>query len=207
MRNLIIMAAFLSSIGRLFGDDDKPPYELAEIYTSMRGQVLKLTDKDIRELKGRPVWAVLMETGYDGSIVTVVAVAEGTASLYFSNGGGMIGLGAHANVRPAALALVKAAEPQLKHMKKTEKFPMPRPGQTIFYVVTPDGVFTYSAKEDDLGNKRDKLSRLFYDGQELITQMRIADEKRKAEQDMPSGGHKPSSHASPTSLSTPADAH
>lgn len=182
MRTLIIMAAFLSSIGRLFGGDDKPPYDLAEVYTGMREQVLKLTDKDIGELKGKPVWAVLMETGHDGAAVTVVAVAEGTASLYFSNGGGMIGLGAHDNVRPAALSLVKAAEPQLKHMKKTEKFPVPKPGETFFYVVTPDGIFTYSAKEDDLGNKRDKLFPLFYQGHELITQMRIADEKRQAEQ-------------------------
>ena len=182
MRTLIIMAAFFSSLGKLFGGDDKLPYDLAEIYSSMREQVLKLSDKDIAELKGKPVWAVLMETGHDGAAVTVVAVAEGTASLYFSNGGGIIGLGEHANVRPAALSLVKGAEPQLKHMKKAEKFPVPKPGETFFYVVTPKGVFTYSAKEDDLGNKRDKLFPLFYEGHELITQMRIADEKRRAEQ-------------------------
>lgn len=175
-----MMASFLSSIGRLFGGGDKPPYELAEIYTSMRGKVLELTDKDIGELKGKPVWAVLMETGHDGAAVTVVAVVEGTASLYFSNGGGMIGLGVHDNVRTAAFALVKGAELQLEHMKDAGKFPVPMPGQTIFYVVTPEGVFTYSAKEDDLGNKRDKLSPLFYEGHELITQMRIADEKIQA---------------------------
>ena len=110
------MAAFFSTIGRLFGGDDKPPYELAEIYTGLREQVLKLT------------------------------------------------------------------EPHLKQMEKTEKYPVPKPGQTIFYIVTPDGVFTYSAKEDDLGNKRDKLFPLFYAGHELITKMRIADEKRQAEQ-------------------------
>jgi hypothetical protein len=176
------MAAFFSTIGRLLGADDKPPYELAEIYSAMREQVLKLTDKDIGELKGKPVWAVLMETGHEGAAVTIVAVAEGTASLYFSNGGGMIGLGEHANVRPASLALLKAVEPHLKQIKKTEKYPVPKIGQTIFYIVTPDGVFTYSAKEDDLRNKRDGLFPLFYAGHELITQMRIAEEKRQAEQ-------------------------
>lgn len=175
------MASFFSNIGRLFGGGDKPPYELAEIYTGMRGSVLGLTDKDLCELEGKAVWAVLMETGYDGAAVTVVAVAEGTASLYFSNGGGMIGLGAHDHVRTAALALVKGAEHQLVHMKRTDKFPVPMPGQTIFYVVTPGGVFTYSAKEEDLGNQRDKLSPLFYEGQELITQIRIADERSQAD--------------------------
>ena len=188
MHTLIIMAAFLTTIGRLFGSDDKPSYELAEVYTGMREQVLKLSVNEIAELKGKPVWAVLMETGYEDAAVTVVAVAEGTASLYFSNGGGMIGLGEHANVRPASLGLVKTAEPQLKHMKKTEKFPVPKIGQTIFYVVTPNGVFTYSAKEDDLGNKRDKLFSLFFKGQDLITQMRIAQEKQQAEQDVAPDG-------------------
>lgn len=180
----LIMSSFLSSIGRLFGGGEKPPYELAEIYTGMRGSALGLTDQDIGELKGKTVWAVLMETGHEGAVVTVVAVAEGTASLYFSNGGGMIGLGEHEHVRTAALALVKGAEVQLEHMKRTGKFPVPMPGQTIFYVVTPEGVFTYSAKEDDLGNNRDKLSPLFYEGHELITQMRIADAKS---QEDPSG--------------------
>ena len=179
MRTLIIMATFLSTLSNLFGGNDKPSYKLAEVYTGMRQQVLKLNDKDIAELKGKPVWAVLMETGHEGAVATVVAVAEGTASIYFSNGGGMIGLGEHKNVRPAALSLVKAAEPQLKLMQKTEKFPIPKQGEIFFYVVTPKGIFTYSAKEDDLGNKKDKLFPLFYKGQELITQMRIADEKRK----------------------------
>ncbi len=179
------MASFLTTIGRLFGGDEKPPYELAEVYTGMREMVLKLDDKQIGDLNGKPVWAVLMETGHEGAVVTLVAIAEGTASLYFSNGGGMIGLGEHANVRPASLALVREAAPYLKFMKKTEKFPVPKLGETIFYVVTSDGVFTYAAKEDDLGNKRDQFSPLFFQGHELVTQMRLADEKRRAEVESP----------------------
>lgn len=176
------MAAFLSSFGRLFGGDDKPAYELAEIYTDMRQQVLELNAEKIGELKDKPVWAVLMETGYPEAAVTLVAVADGAASLYFSNGGGIIGAGEHANVRPASLGLVTMAEGFLPQMKKVEKFPVPKPGMTYFYVVTPKGIFTYTAKEDDLGEERDKLSKLFHQGHELIGQMRIAEQKRQAEQ-------------------------
>jgi hypothetical protein len=82
-----------------------------------------------------------METGYPEAAVTLVAVADGAASLYFSNGGGMIGAGEHANVRPASLGLIKMAEGFLPQMKKVEKFPVPKPGMTCFYVVTPKGVF------------------------------------------------------------------
>ena len=176
------MATFFSIISQIFGGSDKPEYEIADIYTGMREMVFKLNEDQLSELKGKPVWAVLMETGHDGAAVTVVAIAEGTASLYFSNGGGMIGLGEHANVRPACLSMVAESKKYIKKMKKTKSFPLPKKGETIFYVVTQDGTYTYKAKEDDLGNKRDELFPFFYKGQELITQMRIADEKREAEQ-------------------------
>ena len=182
MRTLIVLAVFFSSLGRLFGDD-KPPYEVAEIYTDMRGQALKLNEKELPDLKGKAVWAVLMETGFPEAAFTLVAASDGTASLYFSNGGGMIGAGAHKNVRSESLKMVKMAEDYLKHMKKVDKFPVVQPGNTTFYVVTPKGIFSYTAKEDDLGEKRDKkLSSLFHQGHELIGQIRMAEEKQRAEQ-------------------------
>lgn len=64
----------------------------------------------------------------------------------------------------------------LPQMKKVDKFPVPQPGMTCFYIVTQNGVFTYTGKEVDFGQKRDKLSKLFYQGHELIGQMRLAEE-------------------------------
>jgi acyl carrier protein len=154
-------------------------YDVAGIYTSMRSMILNLDAEQIGELKDKPVWAVLMETGYPEAAATLVAVADGAASLYFSNGGGIIGAGEHDNVRPVSLGFVKMAEGYLADMKKVEEFPMVTPGNTTFYVVTPQGVFTHTAKEDDLGEERDQLSKLFYQGQDLITQMRLAEEKRE----------------------------
>lgn len=179
MRNLIIMAALFSSIGRLFGGDDKPPYDIADIYVDMRQQVLELNEEKIGELKGEPIWAVLMETGYPEAAATLVAVADGAASLYFSNGGGMIGAGEHDNVRPASLELVKLAEKYVEKMKRVEEFPMVIPGNTTFYIVTPNGVYTYTAKEVDLGEERDILSPLFHQGHELIGQMQIAEQTKQ----------------------------
>jgi acyl carrier protein len=155
-------------------------YDVAGIYASMRSMILNLDAEQIGELKDKPVWAVLMETGYPEAAVTLVAVADGAASLYFSNGGGIIGAGEHDNVRPVSLGFVKMAEGYLADMKKVEEFPIATPGNTTFYVVTPQGVFTRTAKENDLGEERDQLSKFFYQGQNLITQMRIAEEKRAA---------------------------
>lgn len=158
---------------------DAAPYELAEVYSSMRKRALELDDKQIPELKGKPVWAVLMETGREDAAISVVAVADGNTSLYYSNGGGMLGLGENATVRSASRAFVKKSASFLKFMKRTETFPLPKPGQTFFYLVTPKGVFSYEAKRDDLGRQQDKLSALYYSGHELIAQVRIADQKRE----------------------------
>ena len=73
------------------------------------------------------------------------------------------------------------AQAPLKYMKKVESFPIVKPDKTTFYIVTSTGVFSYTAKEEDLGEKRDKnLSELFHQGHALITQMRMVDEQRQA---------------------------
>lgn len=182
MRTLIIMAAFLSSLGRLFGGDEKPPYEVADVYTGLREQILKLSDKDISDLKGKAVWAVLVEMGRPNAAITVMAVADGTASLYLSNGGGMIGLGEHTNVRPKSLKLIEVAGTESKKMKKVETFPLPSPGEVRFYIVTPNGVLSASTTEAKLEDRNHEFYSLFSQTHELITEMRIADQKRQAEQ-------------------------
>jgi hypothetical protein len=56
-----------------------------------------------------------------------------------------------------------------------------KPGSTPFDVVTAEGVFSDTANAEDLGRKRDKrLADLFHQRHPLITQMRIADERRRA---------------------------
>lgn len=193
MRHLLIMAALFSFLGRLMGAEDKPAFEVAPIYKDMRNLALKLNDKEVPDLKGKRVFAVLMESGFPEAAYTLVAAGDGSASLYFSNGGGLIGAGEHANVRPESLKVVKMAEECLKDMKKVDAFPIVKPGSTTFYIVTGDGVFSYTAKEDDLGEKRDKkLSGLFHQCHALITQMRIAEEKRQAEQ---AGGGQPATRS------------
>jgi hypothetical protein len=166
------------------GTEDKPAFEVAPIYKDMRNLALKLSDKEVPDLKGKRVFAALMESGFPDAAYTLVAAGDGSASLYFSNGGGLIGAGEHANVRPEALSVVKMAEESLKHMKKVDAFPIVKPGSTTFYIVTADGVFSYTAKENDLGEERDKkLSGLFHQCHALITQMRIGEEKHVEEGD------------------------
>jgi hypothetical protein len=120
-----------------------------------------------------PAWGVLMETGFPEGTATLVSMSDGSASLYFSGGGGVIGGSGHESVRRVAAAFVRLAGTQQAGMIATKAFPLPRTGRTVFYVLTDSGVFSADADENDLGEQRHTLSPLFYAGQEVITQLRL----------------------------------
>jgi len=116
-----------------------------------------------------------METGYPEAVVSLLALSDGTASLYFSNGGGIIGAGQHERPAVAARSLVAFAAHNLGHLAEAVEYPLPLPGHTSFYVLTSNGVLTADAPERDCGENRHVLSPLFYAAQELITEIRTSD--------------------------------
>ena len=126
-------------------------------------------------------YGVLMETGYPKAVVTLLSMGEGTTSLYFSTGGGILGGIGHASVRAASQKFISIAGQYLKDMEQTEQYPQPEIGQVRFYVLTPSGVRTYQAQENDLGHKRSQFWPLFYSGQEVLTELRLTTEAQKAE--------------------------
>lgn len=125
---------------------------------------------------------VMMEMGLPQSVATLVAASDGAASLYVSSGGGLIGAGEYENVRAAALEMVEKAEESLASMKPSKEFPLVPAGMVKFHVVTGRGVLSCEGREAELREGSHELSELFYQGHELIGQMRILDEEmeRKA---------------------------
>jgi len=161
----------------LFGK--KKEYEPAEIYLGLRNQFLSLTQDQVTTLLDPtiPIIGVLMETGYDEAVASLVTVADGSASLYFSNGGGMIGLGEHEEPRKACIDFLSFANQFLSKSTPTSDFHLPSKGYTTFYFVTKDGISTATAKEKDLVKNRSPLSLLYYKAHEIISQARLIDEK------------------------------
>lgn len=176
------MAGFLG----LFGCSKKDkPYEVEDVYNGLRSQIFELDPNaiNIQQDQTHPkVWGILMETGYPEAVATLVALGDGTVSMYFSNGGGMIGLGQHEQPRLVANQFLEESQSYTEAFSATEQYPLPKKGHTVFYLLTFDGVLTAEAKEDVLGNGQHELSPLFLKGHELITQARIADEAARAEQ-------------------------
>ncbi len=154
-------------------------YSQAEPFRGLREQLLGLDPAQIglsREGGCGEVWGMLVETGRPKAVVTVVAIADGTVSLYTSTGGAVMGLGGIEDVRLAGEALLQAAPRFLALCQPTTEYPLPRLGHFRFYLLTFDGVFTAEAQEDDLAENREPLSELFWQAQELITQIRLAEE-------------------------------
>jgi hypothetical protein len=121
-------------------------------------------------LKPTDPYGVLMDWGIDAGSATVVAVADGTASVYLSSGGGFLGGGqSHETIRAAAKKTVELASEVQPLMHLTTTYPLPARGQVTFYVLTDAGVFTASASDDDLRNHRSPLYKLGDSAQSIIT--------------------------------------
>jgi len=144
-------------------------YTPADVYCGLRDQILRLPAE--RTAPGNTVGA-LMETGYERAVATLVVLEDGTTSLYFSNGGGIIGAGQHKPVVAAALAFLQAASRNTALMEPTASYPLPRRGHTRFYVLSTDGSWTGEALEEDLGNNRQPLSPLFHLAHAVIAAVR-----------------------------------
>jgi hypothetical protein len=146
--------------------NDVPP-EPAQIYLKLRSRVLSLDSAEVgltASTIAPHVWGVLMETGYEVGIATLVSLADGTTSLYYSTGGGMLGSADYTPVAQASKALVSQAENHLQQMSSADNLPLPEVGQVRFTFLT------YSGDHP--------LSQLYTLGHETLTQLRLLTEKK-----------------------------
>ena len=154
-------------------DAATPP--VADVFSELREQALRLTPDQLGDAVPTEagILALLMETAYREAVATLVAVADGTTSLYFSNGGGFVGAGTHPTVAEANRRWLEAGRTFLPELSAVTDPPLPGLGMTQFVAVTPDGPRGALAPEDDLGRNRHELSPLFHAGHEVITQIRL----------------------------------
>jgi hypothetical protein len=128
------------------------------------------------------VWAALMEIGVPNGAASIVAVADGSASMYTSVGGGMIGVGEHASGRQAAMNFLRKVESLLDLMPIATNLPLPQPGEHALVALSHDGTRRrVVAAEKNAQDGTHPVSAAFDAGQDLITAMRLRQEKLAAE--------------------------
>ena len=146
-------------------------------YLALRSQVLNSQRPQASpSTPGQPSdpWAVVMDWRVPSGTATVVAVSDGTASIYYGSGGGSIGGGyARQSIRDGALHAVSIAKRFLDHMQLAESFPLPETDGVAFYILTERGVFAPKASVELLSTSRHPLSELGNAMQAIITQYRI----------------------------------
>lgn len=106
---------------------------------SLRDRLLHATAQQLGITPVRGVWGVLMERGYAKGVATIVALTDGTASMYLSTGGSVVGRD-YAPARAAAQKLCEQAADSLGETKASRDFAAPAKGRVRFFVLTTDGV-------------------------------------------------------------------
>jgi hypothetical protein len=158
---------------RLFG---KSPPTKKNVYEGLRLQILEGS----REKFGiSPVavpnqgWGLVTDWSMDRGVATVVALSDGTASIYLSSGGGFIGGGqSHELIRKGARNAVTIAAKFQPTMRAASTYPLPAQDHVTFFVLTDAGVFSESASVKGLSSHHGALSALGDAMQEIITQYR-----------------------------------
>ena len=152
--------------------------EIADIYLKLREQALSFGEVEIKAppvVPGGRALGVIMDMGYDTAVVSVMGLADGTTSMYVSNGGGKIGMGDHSSVALASKRWVEVAE-TASPVTETDGDELPLDGTVRFNILTTGPRLFAEARESELGFDTHPLHRLYAAGQAVITAMRLVDE-------------------------------
>lgn len=161
---------------------DGTAVDTMKTYLELRDQIFKTNPQEFKfkRTKENPdAWGVVVDIGTPLGPTTMVSLTDGTTSLYTGNGGGIIGGGGNEDILNATQNLVLASEDFYKNMKKVTDFPLPKVGFINFYILTYNGIYLENADENDLSTGMHRLTRLYHRVQEVLTQLRLADEKKE----------------------------
>jgi hypothetical protein len=128
------------------------------------------------------VWAALFEMPVgDGDCATIVAVADGSASVYTTAGFGIIGAGSHPGPRRAAdafLDAVQAATKSLQPVAAANEVDYPSPGSLAIVALTHAGIRRLTVPDTEVDAQTD-VAEALRAGNDLMTEIRLIDEEQR----------------------------
>lgn len=157
----------------------KGPRGKRDAYQGLRSIALGLDREAIQLPEGerwRGALVAAMELGLSEATATIVAIADGTVSMYLSNGGGVLGAGEHAAVRGAADQFRTVVAENRNLLEQTGVFLPPSVGEVRFHARVGDDRLTGSAPESALRTGRHPLAPLYAAGQDVLTEIRLTTE-------------------------------
>jgi hypothetical protein len=107
------------------------------------------------------VLGVIVELALDdGGTALVFGFDDGSASVYYSSGGGSIGGQARPHINRAARDLTRLAAGFVATFPLTEHHPLPGPGAARFSILTPAGVHVAEEQQGELASSGHPVSAL-----------------------------------------------
>ncbi len=151
----------------------RKPKEQRPSPTEVTAELRKRALDALAELRdGEKLGGIVVDWGFPTATASVVALVDGTTSLYLSSGGGVIGGGGQAAVRQVADALLALAQRMAGEVRGADDGGVPAPGSFRFHVVTAAGARSATATVEELAAGRHSLSPLFAATQNVITALR-----------------------------------
>lgn len=144
-------------------------------YTGLRQQALNVKPPKLAPgATGKlPLLAGLMEMGMDGGVASLVVFIDGTTSMYWSTGGGIIGAGSHESIKQPSRVFLGMFLRHLGEMGPDPTGETPTAGMIHLRAVTRDsGRLLVAAPNKEFAEKRNPLWEVFYAGHALIAEMR-----------------------------------
>ena len=124
------------------------------------------------------VYGILMEWPIGEQVATIFSTSTGAASLYTTSTFGIIGGEGHESVRSAARAFVRVADRHFAEAVPTTEFPYPAAGRVRFYLLTFEGVRVIDTDLASASERAGNYTELFERGQAVLTELRLATDKR-----------------------------
>lgn len=150
------------------------------MFQKMRDMQLRTPPREMGLVPSAPdqIVCVCMEQGIGDGAMSLRCFLDGTVSLYFTGGFGIIGVGQNDEGKSKGLALVNAADQFREHFQPDQELALPGGDRTRFILVRFDGTFSVEVATADLESGQGPLSPLFHLGHEVITVARKLHESR-----------------------------
>ena len=144
-------------------------------YAVFREKALSVSREEVgisQPATDAPVWGIVMEIATTQGLVAALALADGTASVYSSNGRAVIGGHSYECVRRAASEFLVFANGVRACMMPAREHPSPVVGTVAFYMRTDAGLIAARCGEAELRCFEHPLSGLYMTGHALIAELR-----------------------------------
>lgn len=117
------------------------------------------------------LWGLMVEVGFGGGSATLISLADGTTSLYLSNGETTVGAGEAEAVAAASRRLVELADAEIGHVPPLWDQPLPDPGRVRWVFLAYQGPVGAEAAEAELSGGSHPLSAAYKASGEVLTEI------------------------------------